>query len=288
MKNKKHGNGVRLFVINENSEIKDVTRNEKGRPNHDVVNKYRKLDEWFFNKYFNHGNVLGHSLGWCTNQTNKKRDRKVFTEEGRSLNKHLARGAYFGGSIIKDYLQQRKIGKRAPENKPWGYFLIPLMYIYDREPIIEHVMKSNYAYFYTENVPSYEHPDINDRVYEVRYNHRKYLPPPKYIIIGSMCTGTKKEDRIDILKDYIPQIKTFFPNVIVVHIPHLYISNGNKGKKTGNTQTPFNILRVLEIMHNLEEGNYDNCEVKIPNNTFVAIKKVAGILAVVATVFFML
>jgi len=253
---------MKTYEIPEALEITSSFTQLVGRPRYPLQVRYRYLSKLLSGKYLNHGSILAHSLNLVINQINKKRDAIHFTKDGRSLNLHISRGAYFGQAIAKDYVHKMRLHKPRPHGEPWGYFTTPIIYLYDQELVWQDVNERKVT-LYDKQIPTYDHiPNyFCPGAYEFRYHDRKNLPAPTYILIGQSVVPLRINMR-EFMHTYLSRVRKIYPSTTIVHAPHITILNAGKGKTNGNQNTPLSVFRFLEILEHLENNEYEHARRK--------------------------
>lgn len=227
--------------------------------------KFKLLNDWFSNNFFNHGNIAAHPFDVVFDQMNKKGDRKGFadTPNGRSLNKFLTRGMYFPGSIIKDWLDCYNKGRDNKIKMPWGYYFTGVLYLWQTQNILD--LNEFYKYYNDnkEKLPSFPHHQ-DGPAYEIRFIDRKYIPVPKIILVSrTLSIRLRKENRFDI-NIFLEKIKEKYgDNVIVIYVPHLNFKINKKKNQTGNNSKSINALRLMEIVFGVLDGWYEHLKQNI-------------------------
>lgn len=221
-----------------------------GRPTEAVKEIIEEHNNWMFTRYANHGNVAAHIFGELHDQINKLRDREfklIFHKDGRSLNRFITRGMYFCGATVRNFdLRFRK--QLTPDatgltNYEWGYYLTPIMYLYDIQDIYKLVRKRLATYFETM-IPTYSHTYL-DNVHEFRVHNRNALPNPTLIIVGKNSNPLKASQRIDIERLHK------HAKCDILHIPHLRLILGKGENSTGNEVCSTNAIRVIQCIRHL-------------------------------------
>lgn len=245
---------MEFYKIDEDVEIKPALMQRRGQPSSAFVQEYDSLQKWISTRYLNHGNNMAHTLSLVFNQLNKKRDKLVFSENGRSLNLYFSRGLYFAKNCSNKYTNQKNSYYRKTSNGNLGLYISPAMYLYNKNSI-EKLVEEEKCTLYDGSIPSYDHGKTVN-AYEYRLNDREDLPQPVYIITGrSFCAKLRQKNRVD-YKQYTKLISEVFPDTILIHIPHVSFGTGKDKYSTANEKHPLTGKRVLDILYNLEQGKY--------------------------------
>jgi hypothetical protein len=252
---------MKYFRIDKTNEIKPTGIQNIGRPASQRRERYKDLNNWAIRFFVNHGNHLAHTLDLVHNQLNILGDRKVYEEDGRSINLHTSRGLCFCSSSCFLYT----MSNRGKENvitingQPYALYTTPALYIYDKA-LIDNLVKEDKADWYPDEIPSYKHRK-GDKTYEYRVRHAIDLPAPKYIVIGKNYFGLVKENRWE-LKEYLNMVKTYFPKVTILHLPEIRLGATKEPDATGNNMAPLSGLRLLEALYHIETKKYKQTYIK--------------------------
>lgn len=249
---------MKYYIIDQKSEIKPKRNQLMGRPSDQIKEDYKKLQKYIGKRYLNHGNNVAHTLGLVRNQLNKKRDREVFTPNGRSINLHISRGLCFTKNCSQLYARKDRDELELIQNLidkyPFALFITPAMYLYHRKPI-EKLIEDGKGILYDGNIPSYDHQsDVN--TYEYRIDDADDLPDPAYIIIGKNAgKDLIEENRIN-FEAYALLIKELYPETILIYLKHVYFGTNKNGTSTGNELTPLTGKKLMDAIYNIKQGRY--------------------------------
>jgi len=221
-----------------------------GRPSLGAIQVMQSLNTWMFNKYANHGNVAAHLFGVIRDQVNKTQDvlhEKEFHKNGRSLNRFATRGMFFCGTTMRYYdLRFRKHGTPDPcynTRYKWGYYLTPILYLYDINAI-QKLMAVRAATYFEHKIPTYSH-NFSEKVHEIRVHDRTTLPKPSLIIVGKAYTALRASERIDI------RTLHSVAGCDILHLPHINLYSNKDDAATGNATTSKNAIRIIECIKSL-------------------------------------
>ena len=219
-----------------------------GRPSKEDVVNIKENNDWMFSLYGNHGNSAAHALGKIHDQTNKKRDilnEEEFGKEGRSINRFITRGMFFCNTILRQNDLLFRAYNRPSTSYKWGWYLTPIIYLYDIKEILTLVKYGN-AEYYEKKIPTYEH-DFEDSVHEIRLVNRKFCPKPKLIVVGKTKAALREEERLP--------IKLFHEMVgcNVLHLPHINLGAYKDKLATGNKTVSINAIRIIDCVKSIQE-----------------------------------
>lgn len=233
---------------------------KRGRIPKDTGIIFYRLQDEIGKKLVNHGNILAHTLGGVHNQVNIKDDKIAFTENGTSFNLYFSRGLGFCNTCHWTNKQQHDNRNTVTFHVTGksDLWTIPIMYMYNKEEI-EDLIDSGHGELFTNTIPSKEHENVGQGVYEYRIHDRELLPEPKYILVGKNI-NTKpqsKKYRIDLKEEFLIPLSKRYPNVTVIHMPGVKLGLTRMKGTPGNTQVSAFGIQFMDAINNCDQGNYD-------------------------------